>query len=530
VAAIAADNGSDSDDAICLVGNAADTDDISKSWLVDSAASAHMCWMRGCFDDYHATTGRSVKMGDKGSVATAGVGTVVLNVIVHGKTRKIKLEKVLHVPTMGFNRMSVGMMEERGAEVSFKGGKTIIKISDKVAACGTRKSGLYHLDMAPLLDIAAVASLQLWHERLGHVNVAGVKRMIKNKDIDGIKCSSMAVNDVCEPCVYGKAAMMPMPSAGGGRVTKRLQLVHSDLGGPMSEPTRGGALYFGTLTDDFSHWTDVFFLQKKSDLLSEFKKWLIMAQLHTGTKIKILRSDNGGEYVSNAFNALHDENGTTHQTTVPDTPQQNEVAERLNRVLVEMARTMMRHKDVDQDLWADAIKTAVYIKNRVTSRALPVGKTPFELWTGNKPNVSHMRVFGSTCWVVLHKSHIDGKFGDTAAKGVFLGSPDGSKAYKVILDDGKVVKARSVVFAETNETEVAEVAEELPGDEVVEVETGLRSASDGEDVDADHDDKDDKQDDGSDKSADDNQCMAALKTRCVGAAERGDHLSSTGAR
>jgi len=367
-------------------------------------------------------------MGDKGSVATAGVGTVVLNVIVHGKTRKIKLEKVLHVPTMGFNLMSVGMMEEREAEVSFKGGKTIIKMNEKTAARGTRKNGLYHLDMAPLSDIAAVASLQLWHERLGHVNVAGVKRMIKNKDIDGLKCSSMAVKDVCEPCVYGKAAMTPMPSAGGGRVTKRLQLVHSDLGGPMSEPSRGGALYFGTFTDDLSRWTDVVFLPKKSDLLSEYKKWLTKAQLHTGTKIKILRSDNGGEYVSNAFKALHDENGTTHQTTVPDTPQQNGVAERLNRVLVQMARTMMRHKDVDQDLWADAIKTAVYIKNRVTSRALPVGKTPFELWTGNKPNVCHMWVFGSTCWVVLHKSHIDGKFGDEAAKGVFLGYPDGSKA------------------------------------------------------------------------------------------------------
>jgi len=133
----------------------------------------------------------------------------------------------------------------------------------------------------PLLDAAAVASLLLWHERLGHVNVAGVKRVIKNKDIDGLKCSSMVVKDVCEPCVYGKVAMTPMPNAGGGRVTKRLQLVHSDLGGPMSEPSRGGALYFGTFTDDFSRWTDVVFLQKKSDLLSAYKKWLTEAQLHT---------------------------------------------------------------------------------------------------------------------------------------------------------------------------------------------------------------------------------------------------------
>jgi len=506
VAAIAADDGSDSDDAICLFGNAADDDDISKSWLVDSAASAEdMCRMRASFDDYQTTTGRSVTMGDEGSVATAGVGTVVPNVIVQGKTRKIKLKNVLHVPSMGFNLMSVGMMAERGAQVSFKGGKAIIKISDKGSACSTWKSGLYHLDMAPLSDVAAVASLQLWHERLGHVNVAGVEHMTKNKDIDGFKCSSMAFKDVCEPCVYGKAAMTPMASAGAGRVTKRLQLVHSDLGGPMSEPSRGVALYCGTFTDDFSSWMDVVFLKKKSDILAEYQKWLTKAQLHTGSKIKVLRSDIGGEYVSSAFKALHDENGTTPLTTVPDTPQQNGVAERLNRVLVEMARTMMRHKDVDQDLRADAIKTAVYIKNRVSSRALPVDKTPYELWTGNKPEASPMRVFGSTCWVVVHKSHIDGTFGDKAAKGVFLGYPDGRKAYKVILDNGKVVKARSVVFAETNVSDVEEVAEKFPGDEVVEGETGVLSASEGEAVDADGDDKNDKQDDGSDTSADDNQ-------------------------
>jgi len=175
-----------------------------------------------------------------------------------------------------------------------------------------------------------VASLQLWHERLGHVNVAGVKRMIKNKDVDGLKCTSMVVKNICEPGVYGKVAMTPMPSARGARLTRRLQLVHSDLGGTMSEPSRGGALYFGTFTDDFSRWTDVVFLHKNSDLLAEYKKWLTKAQLHTGNKIKVLRSDNGGEYVSSALKALHDGNGTTHQTTVRDTPQQNGIAERLN--------------------------------------------------------------------------------------------------------------------------------------------------------------------------------------------------------
>jgi len=293
----------------------------------------------------------------------------------------------------------------------------------------------------------------------------------------------MVVKDMCEPCVFGKAAMTPMPSAGVARVTKQLQLVHSDLGGPMSEPFRGVLIYFGTFTDAFCRWTGVVFSHKKSDLLAEYKKWLNKAQLHTGNR-NMVRSDNGGEYESSAFEALHDENGTTHQTTVPDTPLQNGVAERLNRVLVGIARTMMRHKDVDQDLWADAIKTAVYIINRVTSRALPVGKTPHELWTGNKLNVSCMRVFVSTCWVSLHKSHIDGLLGDMAANGIFVGYPDGSKAYKVFLDDGKVDKARSVVFSKNTFSKVSDVPENSPVGDAVEGETGFDAGSDDQDVDA----------------------------------------------
>jgi len=119
--------------------------------------------------------------------------------------------------------------------------------------------------------------------------------------------------------------------------------------------------------------------------------------------------------------------------------------------------------------------------------------------------------------VVLHKSQIDGKFGDKAAKGVFLGYPDGSEAYKVILDDGKVVKARSVVFSENNSSKVAEVPKDSPLDEVVEDETRLDAGSDDQDVDAEDDGGDEQHDDISDKSADENQgCAGSQDTlrRC----------------
>jgi len=98
--------------------------------------------------------------------------------------------------------------------------------------------------------------------------------------------------------------------------------------------------------------------------------------------------------------------------------------------------------------------------------------------------------------VVLHKSHVDGKFGDKAAKGIFVGYPNGSKAYKVILDDGKVVKERSVVLSENNSSKVADVPEDSPVDEVVEGQTGLNAGSDDQDVDAEDDQDVDAEDDG----------------------------------
>ena len=228
-----------------------------------------------------------------------------------------------------------------------------------------------------------------------------------------------------------------------------------DLDRPMPEPPRGGALYFGTFTKSFSVWTDVVILQKESDLLVEYKNWLTTALLPTGTMINVLPSDTGDEYVSSALKALHDENGTTHQTTVPDTFLQIGVAEHPNRLIIESARTRMRHNDVDQVLWADAIETAVYIKNRVNIRALSFGNTPHELGIGHQPEVSHMRVFASTCWVVWNKSHIDGKLDDKAAAGDLLGYQDGRKTYTVIRDYRSVVKVRRIVFCEKRTSEVA---------------------------------------------------------------------------
>jgi len=123
-------------------------------------------------------------MGDKGSVATAGPGTVVLNVTVKETTRKIRSKNVLCAPSMRFNVSSDGITEKRGAKLSFRSRQAIIRTGDEGAACSKEYSELFHPDMTGISHVSAVAALPLWHERLEHVEVAGVKQMTKHKDID----------------------------------------------------------------------------------------------------------------------------------------------------------------------------------------------------------------------------------------------------------------------------------------------------------------------------------------------------------
>lgn len=133
-------------------------------------------------------------------------------------------------------------------------------------------------------------------------------------------------------------------------------------------------------------------MMKKSESLSCFQKYHKMLELHTGKKIqtvntvhrsknpqekiKVLRTDNGGEYVSNAFKAYLEQHGITHQTTIAYTPQQSGVAERMNRTLVDLVRSMLHAKNMDKSFWAEALQTAIYIRNRITTRSLPDRTTP----------------------------------------------------------------------------------------------------------------------------------------------------------
>ena len=152
-----------------------------------------------------------------------------------------------------------------------------------------------------------------------------------------------------------------------------------------------------TFIDDYCKWATLYPMKMKSEYSSLFMKYQEIMERETGRQIKVLRSDRGGEYISNTLHEHFVQNGIQHQFSAPYTPQQNGVAERYNRTVMELVRAMLHHKNVDKRYWAEALFTACYIRNRVTSRGIPSDTTPFELFKGSKPKLAHLRVFGSKC-------------------------------------------------------------------------------------------------------------------------------------
>ncbi|CDF34864.1 unnamed protein product [Chondrus crispus] len=450
-------------DFTCLMSKASHTNDMemSPSWLVDSACTAHITYDRSLFATYEPLDSASVQMGTKASAKVAGRGDVHLKLNVNGRIEPCKLTDVLHVPDFAFSLLSVSRMTELGLKVGFENGKCMIRRGSTVVATATLVGELYVLDIVSDIGSAHAATLQTWHERFAHVHSQGIASMIRDNVVSGVKLLGNEANKInntdndcisekCSACVYGKATRSVIPKERSSRRAYFcLDLVHSDVCGPLEVQSNGGAKYFITFIDDHSNWSVVYPMHHKSEAFERYKMFAQLAQTHTGRKIKVLRTDRGGEYLSTEFKSFLIANGTQHQMTTAYTPEQNGVAERLNRTLVNLVRSMLAHKKVTKGFWAEALANAVYVRNRVTSRAIPPKMTPYHLWMKSVPNVGHLRVFGSKCWYTLPKHNIQ-KLDARAKEAMFLGYAENTKAYK--LWDGdlhKVIVSRDVTFDES---------------------------------------------------------------------------------
>jgi hypothetical protein len=235
----------------------------------------------------------------------------------------------------------------------------------------------------------------------------------------------------------------------GGRTpkSKKLELVHTDLWGPSPIASLGGSRYYVTFIDDSSRKVWVYFLKNKSEVFETFKKWRAMVETETDLKLKCLRSDNGGEYINGGFKEFCAANGIRMEKTIPRTPQQNGVAERMNRTLNERARSMRLHAGLPETFWADAVNTAAYLINRGPSVPLEF-RIPEEVWSGKEVNLSYLKVFGCVSYVHIDsdaRSKLDAK----SRKCFFIGYGDETFGYRFWDDQNrKVIRSRNVIFNE----------------------------------------------------------------------------------
>jgi hypothetical protein len=249
--------------------------------------------------------------------------------------------------------------------------------------------------------------------------------------------------------------------------------VHEDLCGPITPETPSGGKYFLLLVDDKSHFMWLKVLARKNQAAAVIKEFQARAEVESGKKLGVLRTDRGDEFTSIEFAEYCASEGVRRQLNAPYSPQQNGVVERRNGTVVATTRSMLKAKGLPGWFWGEAVNTAVYILNRCPTKSV-TGMTPFEAWYGKKPAIHHLKTFGCVVYVKNTTPHLN-KLDDRGRKMIFVGYERGTKAYRAYDPVVRRVHiTRDVVFDEDAQWDWAGSLEEhtanVHGDDILCVE------------------------------------------------------------
>jgi transposase InsO family protein len=314
----------------------------------------------------------------------------------------MKMKEVLYVPGLKKNLLSISALDEKGYKVAFVDGQTLMwprgKTFDDAVVIGVQAGGLYKLkgrsDSTLIHD--TMNPSELWHRRFSHLHCKALPSV--RKMVTGLPKIQAKPDDVCKGCAQGKNVKRSFPSS-DSRAKRVLDVVHSDVCGPMSTTSLSEYVYYVSFIDDYSRKTWIYLLKAKNEVFGKFKEFKALVENLTERKIKTLRSDNGGEFTLEEFKEYCKEVGIKRELSTPYNPQQNGVAKRKNRTIMEVVKAMIHDQDPPMHLWAEASKTAMYVHNRSPHKVLE-NKTPEEMFLGEKPKVSHLGIFG--CLVFVH--------------------------------------------------------------------------------------------------------------------------------
>lgn len=380
----------------------------NNTWWLDSGATTHVSHIKQGFSTIQPIRGpeQYLFMGNRMKARIEGIGTYRL---ILDTGHHVDLEGCLYVPECARNLVSISRLDNLGFDFKIGRGVFTLYRNDYLYGCGILFDSLYKFNLdtkfsESLFNIESrgikrsaidESSAFLWHQRLGHISKERIMRLVKNDILPQLDFGDL---NVCIDCIKGKQTkrIVKKPAT---RSTQLLELIHTDICGPFDAPSWSGEKYFITFIDDYSRYGYTYLLHEKSESVNVLEIFIDEVERQLDRKVKVVRSDRGGEFYGKftekgqcpgPFAKLLESRGICAQYTMPGTPQQNGVAERRNRTLMEMVRSMLSNCSLPPSLWLYALRTATYVLNRVPSKA--VLKTPYELWTGRKPSLRHLRV------------------------------------------------------------------------------------------------------------------------------------------
>ena len=468
-------------DSLTLVCESNLSEALSSSWWLDSGATNHVAFtIQGFINQRKLNKDESkLTMGNNEKADVMFVGDVIL---ILDSGFKLMLKDTFYVPSFRRNLVSVSCLDLY--DYSFEIKSNVISIfinSNKVGYCHM-SNGLYRLSLSPNdIYVAYTAekviskrplpkeeSYALWHKRLGHISKDRVERLIKTNILPALK------NDleICVDCCRGKMTKIRKKTA--VRSSDLLDVIHTDISGPYTT-TLCRNFYFITFIDDYSRYGYLYFIKEKAESLDKFKIFRIEVEKQLGKVIKVVRSDRGGEYygkhgdagqLKGPFAKYLEDSGIVAQFTMPGSPEQNGVAERRNCTLMEMVRIMISRTNLPGFLWGEALKTALYILNRVPTKAVPL--TPFELWIGRKPSLNHLKVWGCPAEVKLYNPTLS-KLDSRTTRCYFVSYPEHSKGYRFYNPNGgtRIVESQTAKFLEFDAAEESSCSQTIEDNSTV---------------------------------------------------------------
>ncbi|KAI0509952.1 hypothetical protein KFK09_010552 [Dendrobium nobile] len=417
------------------------------SWYLNSGASSHLTNSLENLAISQPYQGQdNITIGDGSSVNIANSGAGILPT----PNRKLLLSKIFHTPSLKFNLLSISQLtKDNNISIIFDpSGFTLKDLrTHKVILQGPCEGGLYSLPTtstsASQHALSATSPpINHWHHRLGHPHTR-ISDIISNCN-PHLSINKSRVN--CTFCNASKCHKQVFEFS-CHRQNMPLAMIHSDVWGPAPVTSSQGYRFYVIFVDDFSRYTWIFPLQHKSDVFHTFVNFKTYIERFTNNKIKILRTDGGAEFVNLNFKNYLRSQGILHQLSCPYTPEQNGLAERKHRHIIETTRTMLLTASVPYVYWPDATITSVYLINRLPTPSLN-NLSPIELFHKTKPNYSNLKIFGFECFP-LNLSHSNHKLQPKSQSCIFLGYSDNYKGYKCLdPSTNKIIMSRHVTFNE----------------------------------------------------------------------------------